>query len=126
MTHSETHRKLPPPNILKSHATHRATLYVAIIQIKRSSNLLPDLSKQRSPLTKGVIRLDALVVGVDPVTWLPYFEVAAGFQDAVGFGEEGVPRRNRADQPANVDVIEGVSGVGPGLGCVFNFAVLCC
>jgi len=63
---------------------------------------------------------EGAVVGGETDGEVCVFEVAAWFEAAESLGVEGRPGGDGAEEEADVDVVEVVGGVGPGLGGVFE------
>lgn len=62
------------------------------------------------------------MVALDYARGLDGLDPASRATGRVSFGEERVPVRDAADEPAEVDVVEGRGGEGPGQGAVFDLA----
>lgn len=75
-----------------------------------------------APLVKRRILRDLHVVTFEGAGRLEALDPPTGATGRVGLGEEGVPVRNAANEPAEVDVVERGCWESPRLGTVLNLA----
>ena len=88
------------------------------------ADLLAAFEKERAPLGGGRVGCERIVVAQDVGGGFVALEVAAGCKDAVGLIGNVVPVGDGADEVAGMDKVDRVVVKGPGLGKVFDLAVL--
>ena len=101
---------------------HRLALQALTHNCKRPPQPLPALSEEPAPLPERRSLRQLGMVALDYARGLDGLDPASGATCRVSLGEERVPVRDAADEPAEVDVVEGRGGEGPGQGAVLDLA----
>lgn len=118
----KTHRHILALYLLEPSRLKSLLLCSSIVKVERPAHRLLASPEELMPLSERIRRLDAPASTLDAVTWLDALKPAARLQDAIGFGEKGVPVLYRTDEAADVYKIEGGIGVSPCLRAVFDLA----
>jgi len=115
-----THRHLQVLllNVLKPGLSQPADVVVVVDDLESLAHFGAGLLEDVDPGLEDVPRGHGGVVGVDAGPAVHVLEPAAGLEAAVGLAVDGDPVLEGAGEVADVDVVEGVFGVGPGLGGV--------